>query len=87
MKEVFVNTLEGKSTLYDLCEFVGVKKKIKYFNHVEKRTKDIKNPFKVITKVFDYGFVFNDGFQIRHVSKGYWNLYPVDVEEIRERIL
>lgn len=89
MKDIIVNTLSGKSSLYDLCEVVGVKERTLYFNIIEKKApkevRSICNPFVVVKDVFDRGFVFNDGFEIRHVDSKFWNLYTEAVREVRER--
>ncbi len=90
MKEVMVNTLDGKMSLYDLCEVVGIKERTAYFNFIEKKASkkeySIKKPTVVKKIVFDKGFTFNDGFQIRHVESKYWKLYSeAPMVEIRER--
>jgi flagellar basal body-associated protein FliL len=89
MKDIIVNTLSGKSGLYDLCEVVGVKERVLYYNMIEKKApkkiRTIQNPFVVVKDVFDKGFVFKDGFEIRHVDSKFWSLYNENIREVRER--
>jgi hypothetical protein len=87
MKLILVNTLTGKMSLSDLCFKVGISKRVQYFNMVEKRSKSIEAPFRVVKVVHDLGFIFNDGFEIRHVNSKHFNFFPsIDVLERRERI-
>lgn len=90
MKNTRINTLDGKVTLLYLCEEIGVKMRIKYFNmikeQVKKADRTINNSFEVVKKVHDYGLVFNNGFEIRSVDKRVFCLYPnVETKEIKKR--
>jgi hypothetical protein len=75
MKDIIVNTLSGKSSLYDNM----IEKK------APKKIRTIQNPFVVVKDVFDKGFVFKDGFEIRHVDSKFWSLYNENIREVRER--
>jgi hypothetical protein len=90
----------GKDNLFNLCDKVGIKQRIAYFNMVEKPvttkarkaklalTKDVIPPKTEIRKVVHhYGLIFNNGFEIRNVDKKVFDLYKdVEVKEVRERI-
>lgn len=91
MRSIYVNTLTGKSSLFDLCEKIGVKERVRYFNFIERKAPkkewSIDKPFVVKKITFDYGFRFNDGFEIRHVSRRIANVYDAPIVEVRERLI
>lgn len=79
MDSVIVETFEGKRSLLFLVNNIGVKNKVRYFNLITKKDKQVK-------KYFDYGFIFKDGFEIRHVLKQYYSAVEAEIIEKRERI-
>jgi hypothetical protein len=85
MYGMIINTFNGRKTLTDLIDNVGVKTRVKYWNYVER--KDLgTNTYKVVPKTHDYGLIFNDGFEIRHIeAKVFAYLKGVTIERRRER--
>lgn len=89
-KAVMVNTFDGKESLYHLCEEIGIKERVEYFNMIEKlkpkKIRTLLEPTHVIRVVSDRGFVFNNGFEIKGVEAKVFNLYPdIKLKEIRKR--
>ncbi len=78
-EKILIQTFDGKKTLQYLVENVGVKNKVKYYNIITKKEKLVK-------KYFDYGFIFNDGFEIRHVLKKHFSAIDSEIIEKRERV-
>lgn len=90
MAKKFVKIPDGQISLLDLCEKVGIKNRITYFNFIEMRvegkSRTINNDYKIVKTVHDRGFIFNNGIEIRKVDKNIFNLYPsIDIVERRER--
>lgn len=89
MATILINTLSGKRTLYHLCYNIGVEKKKSYYDMIEmpapKEIRTINNPTVISKVVHDYGLVFADGFEIRHVDKRYWQLFDVENIEVHSR--
>jgi hypothetical protein len=90
MRKTFITIPDGRISLLDLCEKVGIKNRITYFNFIEKRveskSRTINNDYKVVKTVHDRGFVFNNGIEIRKVDNNIFNLYPsIDIIERKER--
>jgi len=71
-------------TLLDLCEKIGIKTRVQYFNMIER---PVNSLFEVRKIVHDYGLIFNNGIEITHVKKEVFKLYPdIEIKEIRKRI-
>lgn len=85
MYDMIVNTFNGRKRLTDLVDNVGVKARVKYWNYVEVKDLGI-NTYKSIPKTHDYGLIFNDGFEIRHIEpKVFTYLKGVPIELRQER--
>jgi len=85
MFDMIVNTFNGRKRLTDLVDNVGVKTRVKYWNYVERKNPKT-NTFVAAPKVHDYGLIFNDGFEIRHIeSKVFTYFKGVPIELRQER--
>lgn len=85
MYDMIVNTLTGRKRLTDLVDNVGVKTRVKYWNYVEKKNL-ATNTYKSVQKTHDYGLIFNDGFEIRHIEAKVFNYFKgITIEMRRER--
>jgi hypothetical protein len=90
MSKTFITTINGKVNLLDLCETIGIKDRVAYFNlierKVESKSRTMNNDYEVVKLIHDRGLIFNNGLEIRKVDKNIFNLYPsVDIIERRER--
>jgi hypothetical protein len=90
MSKTVVATVNGKFNLLDLCETIGIKDRITYFNFIERKVENksrtMNNDYEVIKFIHDRGFIFKNGLEIRKVDKNIFNLYPsIDIIERRER--
>ena len=85
MYDMIVNTFSGRKRLTDLADNVGVKTRVKYWNYVEKKD-SATNTYKSVQKTHDYGLIFNDGFEIRHIEAKVFNYFKgITIEMRRER--
>lgn len=85
MYDMIVNTFSGRKRLTDLVDNVGVKTRVKYWNYVEKKDQ-ATNTYKPVPKTHDYGLIFNDGFEIRHIEPRVFNYFKgIAIEMRRER--
>lgn len=79
MKGIMVNTPDGKQSMYDLCEGVGVASRTRYFNIVEKLApkdkRTMEEPFIKANVTTDRGIVFCNGFEIKGVDANVWKMY------------
>ncbi len=90
MKLMLINCIECRKSMHHLCEEIGIKKRIEYFNMVEKLKpkgqRSVKNPFHTVRVVHNRGIIFNDGFEIKNVESKIFKLYSdADLIERRER--
>ena len=90
MKSTVICTGEGRTTLYNLCKVIGVTGRKSYYNDVEKllpmSLRTMFNKFHIVKHTHDFGLVFKNGFEIRHIDKKIWKLYEdIKNEEIKER--
>lgn len=87
LKTTNVITQLGNFSMYDLLYVVGLKTKIKYFNNVARKNKK-ENRFYKSKKVFDWGFIFKNGVEIRGVKSTIFNhiICSNPIIERRERI-
>ena len=85
MYDMIVNTFSGRKRLTDLVDNVGVKSRVKYWNYIEKKD-PATNTYRPVPKTHDYGLIFNDGFEIRHIeSKVFTYLKGIPIELRQER--
>lgn len=85
MYDMIVNTFSGRKRLTDLVDNVGVKTRVKYWNYVEKKDPKLQT-CSMVPQTHDYGLIFNDGFEIRHIeAKVFAYLKGVPVEMRRDR--
>ena len=90
LKTTVVQTLKGRTTLAELFDNPGVKNRIEYYNSLQ-----VKTPLKLRTGTKDYmmlkdithgyGLIFNDGFELKHISKNVFNNCLAEIIKIRER--
>lgn len=77
LSAIVIQTIEKKTTLFDLIKESGIKNLVMYYNVVEMTKKMIGKDgelTKTAEKVFDLGIEFNNGIEIRHVSSATLNL-------------
>jgi hypothetical protein len=85
MYDMIINTFSGRKRLTDLVDNVGVKTRVKYWNYIEKKDPGT-NSYRPVPKTHDYGLIFNDGFEIRHIeSKVFTYFKGVPIEHRKER--
>jgi len=85
LRQTMVQTFECKISLFDLIKVIGVKHKVVYYNILQmKGTVDTPSPL-LYEKVFDYGFIFKDGFEIRNVNRQVYNYAVPEVLLITKR--
>ena len=79
----------GWSDMFDLCENVGIKNRVAYWNEEEKALPKSKRSIKNITEVreviHEYGLIFNNGLELRNIDQKIWSLYSAEVIRRRER--
>lgn len=89
IRSTVFNTLNGKLNLAGHVAKVGIKNKVLYFNMVERKAPkkewSILKPTVVKKVIHDYGLIFNDNIEIRHVSKKIFDFYSNEIIEKRER--
>jgi hypothetical protein len=89
MLTIFINTVDGRKNLLKLVQSVGIKNKVVYFNKLEKKApkavRTMNNPTVIADVAHDFGFIFNDGLEIRHVSKPIFNYSTAEIVKKRER--
>ena len=90
MKETIVNCPKKRISLYDLCEKIGIQKRVKYFNDVEKLRpkgqRECGRILRVVKQILGYGLIFKNGIEIKHVETAVFHLYPdIEVIEKKER--
>jgi hypothetical protein len=77
LSAIVIQTIEKKTTLFDLIKESGIKNLVLYYNVVELTKKMVGKDGKLTKtaeKVFDLGIEFNNGIEIRHVSQPTLNL-------------
>jgi len=85
MEYTTVETLTGKTNLRFLVEHIGVRARVEYWNNVEIVQKSTQSTFRIDRLVHDYGLIFNNGFEIRHVAKEFFSYIQCQVITKRER--
>jgi hypothetical protein len=88
INSIMVDIPKGKIPMKDLIK--DVKVKVAYFNLKEclkpKGKRTIGEEFEVKEIEHDFGFIFNDGTEIRHVEKCVYNYVDAEIIRKRERI-
>lgn len=85
MRKQTIETFKGKTNLRELVETVGVRTRVEYWNDIEITTKSVNATFRIERHIHDYGLIFNDGFEIRHVDKTFFNYFDCPIICKRER--
>lgn len=87
MYDMIVNTPSGRRRLTDLCDNIGIKARVAYWNYVERKALKL-NEFETVEKIHDRGLIFNDGFEIRHVDPKVFAYFKgVEIVKKRERVI
>lgn len=89
MQLTMINTFDGKFSLFDLCERIGVRERVEYYNMIEKLGKAGTRPTRLPPPekvVHTYGIILNDGFEVKRIEKSVYNLFKnKPLKEVRER--
>lgn len=90
MEKIIITTPDGKFSLLHLVDEIGVERRVEYFNIIEKKApkkeRTLQKRTVSVPATHDYGLVFFNGLQIRHVSKNIFKYFDeVEVIRIRER--
>lgn len=89
LKLINVNALSGKTTMHNLCCIIGIKERKQYYCHIEKPRKKGEQMTAVrptVKLIHDFGFVFNNGFEINGVEKSVFKLFPdIEIMEVKKR--
>ena len=74
-------------SMLEMVMMVGIAKRVRYSNLQERKVKGGGGTMEVVNIVHDYGLIFNDGTEIKHVSKDIYKYFKNhEVIDKRERI-
>lgn len=91
MDKMIVFTPDNSYSMLYLCDTIGIKSRILYYNMIErpvpKSYKTINNMTEIRKVVHNYGLLFKNDLLIKHVDKSIFILYSeAPITEIKERI-